>query len=230
MNNADGAQTNLLRLIPPPRAEEPKLVHPEAGAFWSKSRIMPRHKMQKCDWSRHPEWTQKTQRLIASFQARPDLMAALIGPRGTGKTQAAVEVIRAACRDGKRAMYSTAMEFFARVKATFSAEESVTESSVINDYAKPALLVIDEVQVRSDSAWENNLLTHLVDRRYGHMLATVFIGNLSTDDFRISVGDSIYSRLAQTGGLIVFDGPSWRESPTTESQRAERASDLSRSE
>lgn len=198
----------------PEQAEPAKTdVHPDFGPLWSKCGVLPRHKMLagRLDLTRNPQWTADSKRLVAKFKETPDLMAAMIGKRGTGKTQAAVELIRIACKMGRPAMYCTAMQFFARVKSTYNSDEAATESTVIHDFAKPALLVIDEIQVRSDSSWENNLLTHLVDLRYGNMLATVFIGNVTENEFLLSVGSSIHSRIAQTGGIIEYNGPSWRD-------------------
>lgn len=184
--------------------------HPNADSLLAAGQIPPRQKNQLVDLDRDAVWTEKTRHLIDCHKRSRDLMAALIGPRGTGKTQAAVELMRSACKRGHSVLYTTAMLFFARIKATYQRDAGATELDVINEFCKPDLLVIDEVQVRSESSWENNLLTHLVDTRYGRMLGTLFIGNLSPDSFRECVGDSIHSRLAQTGGIFVFNGNSFR--------------------
>src|SRR5580658_2407222 len=46
-------------------------------------------------------------------------IVALIGPRGTGKTQMAVDLIRAATDDLRTARYVKAIEVFVRIKGTY---------------------------------------------------------------------------------------------------------------
>lgn len=184
--------------------------HPDASSIWASSRLPTRHKLQAVDWKKNEEWAAQANKLLNTYREKKDMMAAMLGPRGTGKTQAAVELIRLSAHLGRTASYCLAMDFFAKVKATYGNAGAGTETSVINDFCRTHLLVVDEIQVRSDSQWENNLLTYLVDRRYGQMLATVFIGNLTLAEFSACVGDSIHSRLSETGGIIEFNGKSWR--------------------
>ena len=110
---------------------------------------------------------------------------------------------------GEIARYNKTMDFFKAIKDSYKMPDK-TESDIIKDYKKPKLLVLDEIQVRSESAWENNLLTNLIDIRYDYMLNTILIGNLVIDKVRDSVGDSIYSRMEETGGIINCNWESFR--------------------
>lgn len=136
-------------------------------------------------------------------------LLALIGKRGTGKTQMGVELIRRACWKGLSTKYAKAMQFFTAIKDSYS--KNAPESSVMDAYLKARVLVIDEAQERGETAWEDRLLTHLIDCRYGDMKDTVLISNLNRREFEASIGSSILSRMSETGGIIECNWPSFRD-------------------
>lgn len=137
-------------------------------------------------------------------------ICALIGKRGTGKTQIAVETIRAAAKAGKPSKYFTAMEFFLSIKSAYRKDATQTEQEVLNTFYRPELLVLDEVQERGETQWEDRLLTHLIDKRYSDMKDTLLLSNLTEEEFKKSVGPSIVSRLVETGGIIECNWTSFR--------------------
>lgn len=136
-------------------------------------------------------------------------LLALLGKRGTGKTQMAVELIRITCVQGRSARYTTALRFFMSLKDSYRV--GTTESAVLNKYLKPHLLVIDEAQERGETGWEDRLLGSLVDSRYGAMRDTVLVSNLSRREFERAIGSSIMSRMSETGGIIECNWPSFRD-------------------
>jgi DNA replication protein DnaC len=103
------------------------------------------------------------------------------------------------------------MEFFISIKSSFRRSSETSEDDVLESLASPKLLVIDEVQERSESAWEDRLLTFLVNQRYNAMKDTILIANLTKAEFAQSVGASIVSRLNETGGIIECAWPSFRQ-------------------
>lgn len=140
---------------------------------------------------------------------------AIIGPRGTGKTQIATWAAWM-CLAAKKVpshgfineipcVYGTALEIFIHLRADQHNPESVKK------YVRPKVLVIDEIQERGETAFEDRMLTHIIDKRYGSKLATILIGNLAPDKITGSLGLSIVDRIRETGGLIVLDGKSYRE-------------------
>jgi hypothetical protein len=149
----------------------------------------------------------------------------LLGPRGTGKTQMAVEAIAEVISDHvehhienrgnqplvyRPARYCTALELFSEIKATFQQGASKNESEVIKDFTTPKLVVFDEVTVRGETPWENNVFSHVVDKRYGLFKDTVIIGNFSATEIIATLGPSIASRLEETGGIIECSWSSFR--------------------
>lgn len=146
---------------------------------------------------------------------------ALIGPRGTGKTHMACGLVnafncvpdhlgRADNGSWRWARYRRALDIFSDLKATFGRRDGDSQAGIVADLVECNLLVIDEVQVRSDSAWENSILTNLVDQRYSECRSTVLISNLNAPAFLQSVGDSIASRISECGGIIEARWQSFR--------------------
>lgn len=155
------------------------------------------------------EWLEKKAKL--ERRIKTGFIVALIGDRGPGKTQMAVELIRHSCGIGWRSFYTTAMEFFIAIKGTYRDGSSQSEHEVIKTLTNPGLLVIDEVQERGETAWEDRLLTHLIDVRYRNESDTLLISNLKREPFLESLGPSITSRLVETGGIIECRWQSFRE-------------------
>lgn len=140
-------------------------------------------------------------------------LAALLGDRGTGKTKLAAELVRCHTRTSSRpsALYTRAIEFFMAIRESYR-KDGPTEREQLAIYTRPTLLVIDDAHEKSESAWENRLFALLVDIRYSNLRDTLLISNQKLDEFKISVGASVYSRLVETGGVIVCNWPSFRRS------------------
>jgi len=152
-------------------------------------------------------------------------IVALIGLRGTGKTRMAVSLARqvvaeelerptrpvsdddAKCppdggwRMERPVVYAKAMAMFMGIRESFKAN-GPTELQVIAAYTAPRLLIIDEIQERGNSEWEDRMLVHIVDSRYDAKRDTVLIGNLMPDTLASSLGTSIVSRIREVGTVI----------------------------
>jgi DNA replication protein DnaC len=132
----------------------------------------------------------------------------IVGNRGTGKTQLAAEIIKDLEPD--RATYTTAMALFLRIRATFDKAATENQKDIVRELSRTPLLVIDEMQERAESAWENQMLTHIIDGRYGNERPTILISNLTAGELTASLGDSITDRMRQGGGIIEITGASHR--------------------
>ena len=139
-------------------------------------------------------------------------LVSLLGDRWTGKTMMACRLARThLARDPDfTAMYVRAAEFFIAIKDSYR-QDGPSESAQIERFSTPEFLVIDELNERSDTRWEDMMLTLLIDKRYGDMKDTLVISNHKPDTFKESVGLSIYRRLVQTGGQIECDWPSFQD-------------------
>lgn len=172
------------------------------------SRTPPRHQSHADKFSGPPEWAEKREAAWEIVKAGG--IIALVGTRGTGKTQLAVDLICRACNDGRRAQYAKAMDFFVELRATFKPDQSGDETKIMQQYQRHWLLTLDNVDRRGGSEWEDRLLTHLIDKRYDLGVSTILIANLDIAAFSSHVGSDIIDRIRDGGGLIVADWPGFR--------------------
>lgn len=177
----------------------------QAVKILNESNIPKRHLDQK-EWT-GDKWLKVESRLNA--RSGSGFIIALCGHRGTGKTQLAASLARSVALSGKTVRYQTAMGFFLDIKESFDGKKS--EKEVIANYAAPRLLIFDEMQERGETAWEDRLITHLIDKRYGMEKDTLLITNQNTEEFQKSIGNSVASRISETGGFYLCDWPSYRQ-------------------
>jgi DNA replication protein DnaC len=133
----------------------------------------------------------------------------LRGNNGPGKTHIISALVNAFCEAGKPARYTTAADFFLELKSTFGAEGR-TQMDLVKRYRGYAMLALDEIDVRSDSAWENQVLRGLVDARYASMVATVLVTNKSADEVNGYFSTAIRDRIREDGAIVNCDWPSLR--------------------
>ncbi len=137
-------------------------------------------------------------------------IVALVGGRGSGKTQMAVALMKMTTEQLRTAYYNTLTGLFLKIKATFKGDVKETEDDLIRRMAQPDFLVLDEVGRRSDSDWENRMIYELIDRRYCNMKDTLLIANQSKQQFLEAIGESFASRMQETGGIIECNWQSYR--------------------
>lgn len=138
-----------------------------------------------------------------------DSLLLLIGPRGPGKTQMSTwwadQRGKAGLSPGR---YVKMMDLLLELKSTWNG--GGTEQKVIDRYRRVPFLVIDEVQERPAKDWDHPILVNLLDRRYDERVCTILIGNLSKEKAEENLGDSIWQRLTETGGVVSCDWGSYR--------------------
>lgn len=173
------------------------------------AQIPPRHWAMK-EPKRDGEWGKTLGLMEEKMKSNQGAMLSLIGLNGNGKTQLAVEIMRQVLAKENSALYTTAINFFLRLKETFKRGSEGSEMEVLDEHAAPRLLVIDEFNRRAGGEWESNLIFELINRRYNAMKSTILIDNGSLNDFEKAVGPSLFSRMNETGGVIVCNWPSFR--------------------
>lgn len=139
------------------------------------------------------------------------VLIAVIGPRGTGKTQMAVELMKTVTALGRPALFRSTAEFLMQLKVCYRGEAGMNEVDVFKAHRKPTLLVLDEFTRRSETAWENQVLFELLNQRCADLTDTVLIGNLVRAEFESHLGPSLLSRLLEGGGIVECDWPPFRE-------------------
>jgi Cdc6-like AAA superfamily ATPase len=182
--------------------------HPEPPPSPPKPRTVPNFPDRYREpWDRpsSPEWRDHFSKGLAVIKRKGIL--SLIGNRGSGKTRLAAEIARETLR---RARYLTALDFFVEIKSTYGNAATRTELQVLTRYKEAGLLILDEIQERSENDWENRLLTNLLDARYSNERPTILIANLKPDDLIASLGTSISDRMNEGGGILQIVGKSNR--------------------
>ena len=206
--NLIGASFDLSALIAsaPDASESPPRPPSDEWAASPRTGLPTRYRRS---W-KHPEdeqWKRRFQKIKNRLQKDRGILG-IIGNRGTGKTQLAAEVIKDIAPD--TATYMTAAELFMRIRATFDKRTTETEIDIARELSRGPLLVIDELQERGESAWENRLLTEIIDKRYANERPTLLISNLTAGELTASLGDSITDRMREGGGIIEITGQSHR--------------------
>lgn len=136
--------------------------------------------------------------------------AALVGGRGAGKTQLAVQIMKRATRQECTAKYLEAIDFFMAIKETYRPDSKSCEREVMHAYCKPMLLVIDEFGKRGETPWADNLMFAMLNKRYNAKLDTILIDNRDKTAFTQALGPSLVSRILETGWLIECNWESYR--------------------
>lgn len=111
------------------------------------------------------------------------------------------------------AVYRTAMEIFMDIRDTYRKKSDVSERDLLRFYRDASLLVIDEVQERGETPFEDRKLTHIVDGRYADCRPTIIIGNYTREEFGTNLSPSIIDRIRENGGGVNFDWSSYRDTP-----------------
>lgn len=157
-------------------------------------------------------------------------IATLYGNRGSGKTRMALHVAGIArlpkCelpKDGSRTkyrdcLYVTAMELFLDLRSANHPKSEETPKQAMDRFEGAALLVIDEIQVRGETRFEDDTLTHVIDRRYRHGRPTIIIGNVNKEHLAKQLSASVQDRIRENGCGVNFNWASHRKPSKAENQ------------
>lgn len=135
----------------------------------------------------------------------------LCGRPGTGKTHIAVGIARRFINAGLVARFTSAMNAIRMVREAYRSDSTVTERKVIQDFAKPHLMILDEVGQQHGTEAEKVTLFDLINARYEHVRPTILISNLPLADVREFIGERAFDRLRENGGeAVAFTWDSYR--------------------
>ena len=151
----------------------------------------------------------------------------MYGAHGTGKTRMSWEIARKAvpqdshfavngigwnaARKERPAIYTTAVGLFLEIRDTFRADSEFSEMQVVKKYTDAGLLVIDEVQERGETDFENKKLTTIIDARYAYERPTILITNYSREKLAATLSPAVLDRIRENGCGLHFDWTSFRK-------------------
>jgi len=169
------------------------------------------------------EWTATYQKALQT--ANECGIVALIGGRGTGKTQMAWQIAKNVKLQNvntvnydsgfskainRPAIYRTAMDIFLELRSTYAPKAEKTEWQLMKEYENAALLVIDEINVTTGNNFEDLKMTAIMDKRYQRLRPTILIGNVDLQQFSDRMGKSVINRIEEDGIILSCNWPSYR--------------------
>lgn len=134
----------------------------------------------------------------------------MMGRTGTGKTHLAVGIAQHVLGMGDTVIYTLASKISQDVREAFS-DKKKTERQVYEGFAKPDLLIIDEIGRQAGTTSEMNILFEVINARYELRKPTIVISNLDPKAFRQYIGDAALSRLQEDGETLGFNGEDMRQ-------------------
>ncbi len=165
--------------------------------------------------SKHPDAVAKFQQAVAmirEFLNRPEgaTFLALIGNRGTGKTQlSCVAVYQSIFRD-REARRRDTVDLMSDLKRRFGGDGDA-DGDWLREWERPWLLCLDEFQDTAESVFSTVTLKRMLNGRYEKCRRTILIANVKdAGEFAELVGPRISDRCREAGGVIVCDWPSFR--------------------
>jgi len=137
--------------------------------------------------------------------------AIFVGKPGTGKTHLAIGIALSIMQQQRSALFVTVQRLIRRVKDTWQTKAE-TESEVIDAFASPDLLILDEVGVQFGSEFEKQILFDVLNQRYEQLKPAILLSNIPTEQLSDYLGERVTDRLRENGGkVIAFDWDSYRK-------------------
>ena len=136
--------------------------------------------------------------------------AIFVGKVGTGKTHLAVGIALSIMEQQRSPLFTTVQRLVRRVKDSWRTKEE-TESEVIEAFASPDLLILDEIGVQFGSEFEKQILFDVLNERYEKLKPSILLSNIPREQLGEYLGERVTDRLRENGGkMIPFDWDSHR--------------------
>nr|DAH90071.1 MAG TPA: Replicative helicase [Caudoviricetes sp.] len=135
-----------------------------------------------------------------------------LGNVGTGKTHLASALLRSVIEQGYTGAFVGAGDLIADIRDTWRPNSEMSPRALTRRYIDMDLLVIDEIGVQRGTENEREILFSILNNRYNGLRPTVLLSNFNTEDVKRYVGERVYDRLKEDGGLVIpFSGRSYRK-------------------
>lgn len=159
---------------------------------------------------------QSLQKYTESYSEENNKGLLLWGDNGLGKTHIAIAIAYQLLLMGYKVKYFNPFSLYPEIKQTFHNNEGITETQIIDKYLKAAIVVIDDIMIRTD--WEKSIIQQIIGYRYYHNKTIIvtcnynvlFKANSDWDMLVNIVGKFIYSRLFKMCYMIEFEGQDYR--------------------
>ena len=136
--------------------------------------------------------------------------AIFVGKPGTGKTHLAIGIALEIIKQQRSPVFVTVQRLIRRVKDSWHTKNE-TESEVVDVFASPDLLILDEVGVQFGSEFEKQMLFDVLNERYEKLKPSILLSNIPREQLSDYLGERVTDRLRENGGkMIGFDWDSYR--------------------
>ena len=143
------------------------------------------------------------------------------GGHGTGKTRMSYELaknatppratyLRGSIHVDRPSIYTTAVALFMNLRDTYRSDSELSEKKLIAELSDAALLVIDEIQERGETRFEDQKLTAIIDARYMGGRPTIIISNHTRQQLAKTLSSAVINRIKENGKGFHFDWLSYR--------------------
>jgi len=150
--------------------------------------------------------TPKQKQIKEFLQSFPTSWLVFYGDVGTGKTHLSTALLQDRYKKGVSFEIVKFRYIGIDVRADFSKERQIIEH-----YYAPDVLVIEEIGKGYNTDFERELLFEIVDTRMEHNKQTIFITNLSRDQFLQFIGKPAGDRITSEAQFIHFNWKSYRQ-------------------
>lgn len=139
--------------------------------------------------------------------------AIFCGMPGTGKTHLAIAIGKYVIERGCHVGFITVQRMMRKLKDCMRKDAEESESEVMRILEDFDLLILDEVGVQFGSEYEKNSMFDILNARYEKRKPTILISNLSPSEVKAFIGDRVFDRMREDGGVcVIFNWESHRGS------------------
>ena len=189
----------------------------------------------KCWFSNYKcehEWQKENLARITVLCRRNNICIALLGDVGNGKTHLATAILKDHIiyqktperkktksdlgqdhfyyqKKNSPGHYYTMTGLFREYRQLIS--NSGDENKFMDNIFNLNCLVIDEMQIKSNSEAEQRMFQELIDKRYAMEKQTIFVGNMTRLSFENMLGRRLLDRMFENGlEILIFSDESYR--------------------
>jgi DNA replication protein DnaC len=148
-----------------------------------------------------------------------DVGLLFLGRCGVGKTHLAVSALKELIRKGIPGMFYDFRDLLKEIQDSYNPRTSTSELSILAPVFDADVLVLDELGASKPTAWVQETITHIINKRYNDKKVTIFtsnyldmpIGSAYDESLSDRVGVRLRSRLHEMCRLVPMEGDDYRE-------------------